>query len=383
MTDTAIRAARNSTDGPIIQKRWLRWAAILGFYLLIALYFCLQNVIRPLVRGREVEWDLAVGSELAYWLIWALWTPFILWCARRFRIEKEKWIQTLPMHVGLALLIAPLQEGLWRLVLYLAILGRSVSEMSTAWPQWRGNWLVGSLTSFYKYWLVIGIYYSFDYYGKYRRREQEAIDLQLRAAKLETQLTNARLDALRMQLHPHFLFNTLNAISVLINSGEVERANEMLLHLGDLLRVALENEGAREVSLKQELDFLRRYLEIERIRFEDRLTVRMEIDPKTLDAQVPNLILQPLVENAVRHGVAARLMPGQISVTSRRRDSRLVLEVWDDGPGLKDGPVEEGVGLANTRARLNQHYGDDHRFELGSAREGGLHIALTIPFHTV
>ena len=378
--DEAVGSSEREMDRPIIQRRWVRWLVILGVYLWIALYFCLQNVLGYVTRGQPVPWDRAVLSELVYWLIWVVLTPFILWYARRFRIERGHWGRSLPMHVLLGLVLAPLQEGLWRLVHYLGIAGQSVAEMVGAWLQWRGSWLVGSLTSFYKYWLIIAVYYTFDYYRKYRRREREALDLQLRTAHLEAQLTNARLDALEMQLHPHFLFNTLNAISVLMNAGEVERANAMLLRLSDLLRVTLDSAGARVVPLKQELDFLRRYLEIEQIRFQDRLTVQMEIEPETLDAQVPNLILQPLVENAIRHGIAARLASGRIVVASRRNNGHLVLEVRDDGPGLAEGAFAEGVGLTNTRARLHQHYGEAHRFELGNADEGGLRVALTLPY---
>ena len=376
----------NGAGGPIIQRRWVRWLFILSCYTLIGLFFCGQNVLRYVTRGDPILWDRAVYAEMLYWYIWALLTPFILWYARCYRIERFQWWRGLLAHLLLSLVVAPFQEFIWRLNLFSWILDHQpVVQVIERVLQWKGPLVVGSLTGFYKYWMIVAIYYAFDYYRKYRQREREALDFKLRATQLEAQLTSAQLDALKMQLHPHFLFNTLNAISVLMRAGETQTADQMLLRLSDLLRVTLENVGAQEVSLKQELDFLKRYLDIEQIRFQDRLTVQLDIDPDTLDVQVPNLILQPLVENAVRHGIASRLAPGHIIIRSQRADGMLTLEVRDDGPGLSEealAELKEGVGLSNTRARLMQHYGTAHRFELGKAIEGGLRVALAIPIRT-
>src|SRR4029079_2186861 len=176
------------------------------------------------------------------------------------------------------------------------------------------------------------------------------------------------LQALKMQLHPHFLFNTLNSISALLDE-DVDAADQMLARLGDLLRMTLENSGAQEITLQEELEFLRCYLEIEQVRFNDRLTVDMKIEPATLDAQVPNLILQPIVENAIKHGIVSRIAPGRIEISAIRYGGSLKLQVRDNGPGLhpgeaSSGRVKEGLGLANTRARLEQRYRHDHRFEM-------------------
>ncbi|HET8677491.1 MAG TPA: histidine kinase [Blastocatellia bacterium] len=187
-----------------------------------------------------------------------------------------------------------------------------------------------------------------------------------------------------MQLHPHFLFNTLNSVSALLDE-DVEAADEMLARLGDLLRMTLTNSGAQEVTLQEELEFLRCYLEIERVRFQDRLTIQMDIDPQALDALVPNLILQPIVENAIRHGIASRINPGRIEIRAARAGDALQLQVKDNGPGIQtksDLAVtsREGVGLSNTRARLKQLYGPRHRFELSDAVGGGLLLTIEIPF---
>ena len=204
----------------------------------------------------------------------------------------------------------------------------------------------------------------------------------LRAARLEARLAEAELEALRARLHPHFLFNTLHAISTLMHR-DVEAADRMLADLSDLLRLSLGTHTGQAVPLQQELDVLEHYLKIEQTRFQDRLTVQMTIDPATLDAQVPSLILQPLVENAIRHGIAPRAGAGRVEILARCDHRRLHLEVRDDGCGLppaEHGRPQEGPGLANTRARLRQLYGAAQRFELAPAPGGGAVASLEIPF---
>jgi LytS/YehU family sensor histidine kinase len=223
------------------------------------------------------------------------------------------------------------------------------------------------------YWAVLGIGYGIQFYRKYR----EGV---LRASHLETQLVQAQLQALKMQLHPHFLFNTLNAISTLVRKNRNKSATDMIAGLSDLLRLTLESVGVQKVPLKQELDFLETYLEIEQTRFEDRLRIQMDIHPDTLEAFVPNLLLQPLVENAIRHGIAPHSSGGCVEIKARRDEDRLWLQVRDDGPGLPEGDVlNTGVGLVNTRARLERLYGTRHRFSLSNAPTGGAVVTLEIP----
>ena len=223
------------------------------------------------------------------------------------------------------------------------------------------------------YWVVVSVSHAFDYYRKYQERE-------VRASELEKHLAQAKLQALQMQLNPHFLFNTLHAISSLMHK-DVEAADRMIARLSELLRAALESTDTQEVTLQEELDFLGRYLEIEQTRFGNRLTVRMAIAPETRCAQVPNLVLQPLVENAIRHGIEPHAKPGEIELRARRDDGRLVLQVQDNGAGLPaHRPPEEGVGLSNTRARLQQLYGHAHQLEFSNVPEGGLLVSVTIPW---
>jgi LytS/YehU family sensor histidine kinase len=215
------------------------------------------------------------------------------------------------------------------------------------------------------------------YHARYRERERAA-------EQLARGLTEARLQALKMQLQPHFLFNTLNAISALIPT-EAKPAKRMLARLGDLLRITLEHEETQEVTLREELAFLQPYLEIEQARLGGRLMVVMEIAPETLDARVPHLVLQPLVENAIRHGIAPRIEPGRVEISATRGPDNRVLrmEVRDDGRGVdRDHEVRtrRGVGLTNIRSRLEQLYDGEHRFELENHPEAGVVVRITLPF---
>jgi len=225
------------------------------------------------------------------------------------------------------------------------------------------------------YWEILIAIHAYDYYRKYTERER-------RAAELEKLLSQARLRALQMQLNPHFLFNTLHSISSLMHT-DVEAADRMIARLSDLLRQALDTTDAQEVPLRQELDFLRRYLEIEQTRFGDRLKVALDIAPDTLDARVPNLILQPLVENAIRHGIEPHARVGVIELRARQSHGTLRMEVRDNGGGL---PAEAGdrerIGLTNTRARLLQLFGEQFHFELSNPPTGGTLVALSIPLRT-
>jgi two-component system LytT family sensor kinase len=228
------------------------------------------------------------------------------------------------------------------------------------------------------YWSLLLMSHAYNYYHSYRQG-------QLRASQLETQLVQSQLEALKMQVHPHFLFNTLHAISALL-SHDTEAARRMITRLGDFLRMTLENAGAMEVSLRKEMEFLNGYLEIERIRFQDRLTTEIRVDPNLLDARVPNLILQPIVENAMRHAIA-NCKAGRVEIVASARNGVLRIQVKDNGPGLPQrgyasGSAGLGVGLANTKARLQRLYGSAHKFELANGSNGGVVVTLEIPRHS-
>ena len=333
-------------------------------------------VISYTSQGDEARWGAALVYQMSRWYAWGLLTPLLLGLAQRYRLER-RWRRNVLVHLAASLLVAPLQVVLALVLRFGAflLLGTVTLEQVAGFlPNAPVLILTGSFDSFITYWIILGLYYTVDYYRKHRER-------QLHASQLETQLAQAQLKALKMQLHPHFLFNTLHGISALIPEDS-EAAERMIARLSDLLRLTLENEGTQEVSLKQELDFLEHYLEIERTRFQDRLSVEIDVDPAVLDARVPNLILQPLVENAIRHGVAPRPEAGSVWIHAARDNGMLHLQVRDDGPGLTNGQnaLREGVGLANTRQRLTQLYGTDHRFEYVNAPGGGLAVSLELPF---
>jgi LytS/YehU family sensor histidine kinase len=224
------------------------------------------------------------------------------------------------------------------------------------------------------YGVVVTVYHAIEYYRAYRDRE-------VAAAQLETQLAHAQLDVLRMQLHPHFLFNTLHGISSLM-AKDVHGARRMITRLSDLLRLSLENDGVQEVTLGEELEFLNHYIELQRMRFQDRLTVTIEIDADARLVMVPKLLLQPLVENAIRHGISRHARPGFIEITGRVEAGSLRLTIADNGPGIvrRDGePLREGVGIGNTRARLRQLYGDAQSLTLVNGEREGLTVGIALP----
>jgi two-component system LytT family sensor kinase len=226
------------------------------------------------------------------------------------------------------------------------------------------------------YWAIVGLSHALLYYRESRGRA-------VRAAQLEVKLAEAQLKTLHQQLQPHFLFNTLHAISTLMHR-DVDAADRMLMRLSDLLRIALENLGRREVSLQAELEFLERYLQIEQTRFADRLVVRFDIQPDARDTRVPSMLLQPLVENAIKHGVARKAGVGRIDISARREGDKLRLEVRDNGVGLSEDALtalQKGIGVSTTRARLHHLFGADYRFEFHRLQEG-LAVVVAVPWRT-
>ena len=367
----------NDTDemklGRLLERRWFRGALVVAAWTVFASLLTSQMSLAYSLREPPIQWQRIFFVELTYAYVWAALTPLILWLARRFPVERWKWVRSFVIHVGVSLLI-----GIATRVLHDLMLFSFLPDSGRGFSISRLLMNVYFMTDYgvMIYWLILLISYAFDYQRRYREGE-------VRTTRLEAQLAQAQLQALKMQLHPHFLFNTLHSISALVHKNPIA-AERMIARLGDFLRLTLENSGAQEISLQQEIEFLKCYLEIERIRFADRLTVQIDIEPQTLDARLPNLILQPIVENAIRHGIAPRTSPGRIEIEARRLNGTLQVQVTDNGPGLSDSTsgaiVKEGVGLANTQARLRQLYGDDQRLDLANAASGGLTVILEIPF---
>lgn len=329
-------------------------------------------MIQAVRENRVAEGWIVVGGELIFSYLWLALTPFVIRLSRSFRIEGGQRLQRLTIHFLASVVFVLIH------VFFFAIASSPLGWYVQVTPFWNRYLLLVltfTPTNVMFYWGVVVIEHALDYYQKLQERE-------LRASQLEAQLAQSQLQVLKMQLHPHFLFNTLNAISALIRESPDE-AEEMVSRLGGLLRMTLETAGLQQVPFKAELEFLKHYLDIEQTRFHDRLKVEMAIEPETLDGLVPSMILQPLVENSVRHGIAPRPEGGCIKIKAWRDNSMLRLEVEDDGPGLcDDTPRKERIGLTNTRARVRNLYGDEHDLTLRNAAGGGLVVSLTIPFRT-
>jgi len=355
------------------RSRGLLVGAVLGLATVLVLITGVQRYVAATVEGeRPGLVQLLVPSAIT-WYFWAAWTPVIFLLGRRFRLAGRRWRRTLPIHLLAAALLA---------VVHTAVVVWTERTFSIN-PELRSTPYFLMLRSYVlfqfqlelpAYFAILGARSALDYYQRYRERAAAA-------AQLEAQLAQAQLLALKMQLHPHFLFNTLHAIGVLVES-DARAARHMVATLGDLLRLTLADATTQIVPLERELQFLRLYLEIEQTRFHDRLRVRFDVDDDTLKANVPNFILQPIVENAVRYGIAPRSDPGVIEIAARRTANGVELEVWNDGPRLKPGPAGhpvEGVGLATTRQRLHKLYGDPASLAIANAERGGVSVRLRIP----
>lgn len=356
-----------------MKTHWVSRSLIAGFWVVVGVLSAAQFYYTLLAENVAVSWAKIFSVQAGQWFSWIPLSLLILQLGARFPFERQRWPLRLFIHLFASAVLACIHIALHALVIVL----------TEPFP-WRQNYEFSGVfrsqlrsisdLDFLIYWGVLGVGMAFSYYQKYREGELQAVELQ-------AQLAQAQLQALKMQLHPHFLFNTLNAIAALVRKNENKAATDMLAGLSDLLRLALENVGAQEVSLKRELEFLERYLEIERIRFADRLHVNMRIAPETLEARVPNLILQPLVENAIRHGIAVRATSGVVEICAERHDERLRLQVKDDGPGLPpDKSLSNGVGLSNTMARLQRLYGSAQSLAFSNAPEGGAVVTIEIPF---
>ncbi|MEZ5288481.1 MAG: sensor histidine kinase [Vicinamibacterales bacterium] len=329
-------------------------------------------------ESRPAPFPLLFALNLVYWFSWAALAPGIVWISRRFPLDKQHWKTSLPVH-GIGVFAST--------TLHIGVV--VASRMLAYWVlgDMRGSsWRAEARQLFFlnfdwemmTYWAIVGLSHALSYH-------QEAQTRALRASQLETSLIEAQLQSLQRQLQPHFLFNTLNTISALMHR-DVEAADAMIARLSDLLRISLQMVGVQEIPLKEELDFLSKYLEIEQTRFRDRLRVIFDVQPDTFDALVPNLILQPLVENAIKHGIGPRPSPGTITIRARRVGETLELTVQDDGVGLSAARLSDfnrGVGLSNTRSRLEHLYGSLHRFEFRQPAEGGLLVLIAVPLAAV
>jgi two-component system LytT family sensor kinase len=343
-------------------------ATALGIFSTVQAY----NYVR-IFGERDPSFPMLLVLNVTYWYSWALLVPGMFWMARRFPFERGGWLRATAPHIpGVIVFVflhAVIAIGMRTPVL-------NAIGIENSWSNsFQQLFFLNFDYSMMTYWGAIGIYHALHFY-------RQSKDQALNTAQLETRLAEASLQSLQRQLHPHFLFNTLHSISALMHR-DPEAADEMLARLSDLLRLTLERVGDQEIALKEEIDFLDKYLEIERTRFGERLHVEMEIEPDTLDALVPNFLLQPIVENAIRHGIARKVGGGRVDIRARHEGDQLILLVRDSGPGIAEGKLSDltkGVGITNTRSRLRHLFGERHRFEFSEPAGGGLAVHIDIPF---
>ena len=346
-----------------------------GLGICFALLFAAQNYYRSHVLGVEASLSQVLLESLTRWLFYAALAPAVGWLVFRVPLESGRLRARVPLHVAGAVLFAVVHcvaTGLVYRAFHVYPREDSLGEAI------RRLLLVFFGLDFVNYWTISGVYHAIRYHEETRSRE-------LIATELRMLLIEARLQALRAQLNPHFLFNTLNATSVLALTGERDQVVRMLGALSELLRVALDRELPQEIPLSRELDILDRYLEIQRIRFGDRLTVEVTIEPAARAASLPSMALQPLVENALQHGIAARPGPGILRVNAHREGGDLVVRVEDSGPGFaaveRVTGADVGIGLGNTRERIDQLYGSAGKLVCGNLSAGGAFVELRLPWH--
>ena len=317
----------------MLKRRWPIWAALVAGCLLIGVSWALNDYLFADLygnfKGMAVTLPGQLAWEVVYWIMWACLAPVIFWIARRVPIEREHWIRNVIINVLAGVVLAVGHRVIYLFLAWLVFVAPHdpISSILNLY----GYLLFFNLpTGLMSYAAILLVSHMLGYYQRFQEEELKASRLKAELAEARLRITEAQLQALKMQLQPHFLFNTLNSISALLGE-DVEAADEMVARLGDFLRMTLDNSGAQEVSLQQELEFLRSYLEIERVRFQDRLTVDLQVESESLDARVPNLILQPIVENAIKHGIVQRIGPGLIEIRAECHDGALRLRLTQGG----------------------------------------------------
>jgi two-component system, LytTR family, sensor kinase len=363
---------RNVDSAEMTIRGRISYPVLLGIATVFGVSSTIQGygLARALGESNPMLLHLLV-LNLVYWYVPALLAPVIMGLATRYQIGRGRLTVFALVHVAGALAYSVVHTA--------AMFGTRAALMSQApargwWWAARVEYLRQLDWLFMTYLFLVGLAHALEFR---RESDRRAVD----SAQLEMRLVEAQLQALQRQLHPHFLFNTLNAIAGLMRS-DVDAADRMMDRLGDLLRMTLNTSNIQEVSLKEELEVLQKYLDIEQVRLGDRMTVNIDIDPDALDAQLPNFLLQPLVENAVRHGIAPRVRPGQVDISASRLGNRLAIDILNSGDGVPPHRLtllNQGVGLANTRARLEHRYPNDHSLVFSNANPG-FRVTVNIPF---
>lgn len=353
---------------------WKKWTLLTIGWELLAFYYIIQNYIFSINANTSAsfDWYRSITYRTTNNLFWVLLTPLMFLIAKKIKLDSGKLLKNIPIILSLGVLIALFQSFI--------SLSTSIYFTWINGPKLMGYWERLSLASYgilglafeglIIYCVFMAVLYGLDYYKK--SKEQ-----QYNLSQLEAKLAQAEVQAIKMQIHPHFLFNTLHAISTLMHR-DPDAADKMITQLSNLLRISLDNIGVQEVTLEEELNFLEQYIEIQKMRFQGSLEIKMDVDSSSLNIMVPNLILQPIVENAFKHGVEQNSGDKRITISSKLKDKILILSVEDNGPGINENSLNEGLGLKNTRERLKQIYGDKSELIMENGTDGFL-VKINIP----
>jgi sensor histidine kinase YesM len=350
-------------------RRWKTATVAFGFWTLLAVSYAFSAGLSGLSEGETPNWGRLLTWYLASFWLWMLLVPLLAWMGRR--TAGVGWARFCLVHVPASVAIALLQVVV-RVGVFWMIWHADITTAHSFGEYLQREFVFNFYFAQLTYWVILAVLRGMD-------SKRHLRDERVRSARLETRLAQSQLQAIRLQLQPHFLFNTLNAISALA-LAEPNRARRMIARLGDLLRLTLEERHAPLVALSHELELVRCYLEIQHERFQDRLHTRFEVADDTLQAAVPGMLLQPLVENALRHGLLDKTTPGSLLVRARREGGYLHLLVEDDGLGLPDAGVVDGVGLGTTRERLRMQFEDAASLEIQPRHGGGTRVQLRLPF---
>ena len=355
-------------------SRRAKWMTMIAVWAFVGLVLSAEVYFNLRVREPDVSFSAVAIPQYVRVVYWALLTPWVLRLRTRLPITRRTWGRNIMLHTAASFGVM----AFFYLGRMLFILIREGESLAGFWEMAHRSFFGRNVIDMAFYWAVIA-------FGHVQQLQQRVRNEELKAAQLESRLIETELKALKQQLQPHFLFNTLNTIAVLVREKRSEDAVQLIARLSSLLRMSLDSSRVHEVTLRQEMEFLEPYLEIQRTRFLDRLTVRTEIAPEAMDARIPNLLLQPLVENAIVHGISGKSSPGTVEILGRTRDGSLYLEIRDDGPGFRkpaNERVREGIGLSNTRERLAKIYGTRCQLLLRSERGAGTSVQIVLPFRT-
>ena len=358
-------------------------SVLLVVITLLNVGFYYQRELLAIDTARNVQRVIRGWDGLA-WYVWILSAPTTLILIRRYPVTRERrWSSLTALLVGsvaIFALITNLRYGL-RILPNLWRTGEASVPVD-----WTNYWHTQSILLPLDFLTYLGFFagsLAVDYYFKYRQRMEEVMRLQIQASQLQSELTRSQLSALRGQLHPHFLFNAFNSIASLVRQGKNEPAVNMITQLSTMLRMSMQNIEHQEVTLDQELDFVSSYLNVEKVRFSDKLRTELDIDPATRRCIVPNLLLQPLVENAIKHGISRRITQGTVRLTAERKVDRIIIQVIDDGPEEEANQLpheKSGIGLTNTHSRLRHIYRNNYRLDITARPEGGTIVRIDLPW---